>query len=87
MSLPGQALLLCRNVGMHMTTDAVLACGRPVPEHFVDALVPALTLTLTPTLTPTLTLTLTPTPTLTLTLTLTMALAVPLAQAVRLRRC
>ena len=39
--LPGQALLLCRNVGMHMHTDAVMSFGRPVPEHFVDALVTA----------------------------------------------
>ena len=35
-----------------MMTDAVLACGRPVPEHLLTlALTPALTLTLTKVLT------------------------------------
>jgi len=40
LSLKGQALLLARNVGMHMYTDMVTtADGEPVPEQFVDALV------------------------------------------------
>jgi len=41
LELPGQALLLARNVGMHMPTDMVTAGGAPIPEHFVDALVTA----------------------------------------------
>ena len=41
--LKGQALLLARNVGMHMLTDMVTTShtNEPVPEHFVDALVTA----------------------------------------------
>jgi len=45
--LPGQALLLARNVGMHMHTDMVTTTHGgarqpvPVPEHFVDAMVTA----------------------------------------------
>ena len=41
-TLPGQSVLLARNVGMHMMTDMITTAeGEPLPEHFVDAMVTA----------------------------------------------
>ncbi len=42
LTLPGRALMLVRNVGHHLRTDAVTHEGEPIFETFLDAIVTAL---------------------------------------------
>ena len=40
--LPGRSLMLVRNVGHHMTSDAITVAGAAVPETMIDAVVTSL---------------------------------------------
>jgi malate synthase len=40
--LPGRSLMLVRNVGHHMMSDAIMLRGQAVPETFIDAVVTSL---------------------------------------------
>jgi malate synthase len=40
--LPGRSLMLVRNVGHHMQSDAITLKGAPVPETFIDAMITSL---------------------------------------------
>ena len=41
-TVPGTAVLMCRNVGIHMYTDVIKKDGQETPEHFLDAMITTL---------------------------------------------